>query len=560
MHDEEERPAFRPEFEGLIGSTFGNEPNDKANGKRMSDLYGKVFRYVEEQASWYVWSGKHWRRSKGVEIRAAAHDMSSYMEEIEIFCYEPEDAPPFPNDWNVISSGGTPYKALLGKNGALNKAPVDVMSWASVSAARAEFIGERLSSEQGKGLYQDSLDWIEQSKGSGRIDAAIKEARVRAEFKAKTSDFDTVRTTFVVQNGQFNTKTRRFTPVHRAEDLNTRVCEVVYDPNAHAPLWNAYMEKNQPNRKTRRYIQKLMGYSLSGDSNQKLIAFLFSQVGDTGKSLFLAVMDALFGTGYAVNLATDTLSPRKSGAGGRDPDRHAIRGKRLITASELEAGAAMDESFVKAYTGGDVQSTRSNFETENTRWQPEGLMVVASNHLMKVTFEDSAIWGRIRIIPWKVSFPPGHPDRDEELAQKIINSELSGVLNWVLEGLRLYREEGLVSPTEVALAMDEYRKESDSVEKFLNESFAEGSIEALDFGYCRPTDLYKMARKWGQDCGIAIPTNIRDFNKRLQAMKFRYAPLPASHPHKKREGVGNSRKIQGIHIPDAAKIRFKLSD
>lgn len=554
---EEQWPAFRPEFEGHIGSTFGNEPNDKSNAKRMADLYGAVYRYVEEYGAWRVWSGKHWRKSKEVDIRAAVHDMSSYMEEVESAFYEPDHAPEFPEDWSLSPvEGAKPYKSLMGKRGALTNDPEAVMAWASKSPARAEFIGERLKAEQTDKLFQDMLLWIERSKDSTRISAAIREARARPEFRAKPGDFDTVRETFVVQNGQIDTRTGEFTEGHQPEHLNTRVSPVAYMPGAQARLWRNYLATNLPNPKMRRFVQKLMGYAMSGDGNQKLIAFMYSQLGDTGKSLFLLVMGAVFGIDYSVALADDTLSPRRNGAGGRDPDRHALRGKRLVTASELEPDAPMDERFVKAYTGGDIQSTRSNFETENTRWRPEGLLLVASNHLMQVDFEDEAIWNRIVVIPWTVSFPKGHPDRDDDLADKIIRNELEGVLLWVVQGLKMYRTEGLTPPVEAEVAAAQYREDSDHVNNFIEQFTAEGDLIKEEHGYCRPSDLHKMAREWGKNGGFDIPRKPGEFNDRLQKLKFEYKALPASHPDKARNG--NSRKILGLTIPDSTKIRYKL--
>ena len=61
-------------------------------------------------------------------------------------------------------------------------------------------------------------------------------------------------------------------------------------------------------------------------------------------------------------------------------------------------------------------------------------------------------------------------EKDSELAKKIIADELSGVFNWVLEGLNRLLKQKKFSDCDAALkAVEQYRLESDSVQMFLTE-------------------------------------------------------------------------------------------
>ena len=71
----------------------------------------------------------------------------------------------------------------------------------------------------------------------------------------------------------------------------------------------------------------------------------------------------------------------------------------------------------------------------------------------------------MKIIPFERHF--GEGDRDDGLKTELASPEnLSGILNWCLEGLRLIEETGFDAPPAVQAATDEYRKNSDKIGRF----------------------------------------------------------------------------------------------
>lgn len=523
-----EWPAFHPAFDGHIGTTTGNEPNDKGNGKRMLELYGKVFRKVDAGPTigWRVWTGTHWGLDTSQLVNAAAYDLTDYMECVEVFDYEDNDAPSFPTDWDVMNASGKPYKALLGRYGAFLQAPAQTMSYAAKGSQQADFLGERLAWEQSDNLFQRTLQWIEKCKEGARMREAVRQLEHRDGISVTDEAFDNVRGTFCVQNGEIDTNTLDLVP-HRLEDMNTRISPVRYSSNARAPIWEAYLATNQPDEDTRRYLQKLAGYAMSGDGDQKLIAFLYSREGDTGKSIFLKVIERVLGTTYSATLAEGALSKRRFDNGGRDPDRDAIRGKRFVVSSELAPNEPLDERFVKQLTGGDGVSTRGNYSREgNTRWQPECLVLVATNHLSRINAEDEAIWNRIQVVPWGVAFPKGHPDRDEKLADKILGDggfpgEQEGVLAWIVEGLRMYREEGLFPPDEVVTASMAYRSDADVVQMWMAAAVDDGDLVIGEEAYTpKRRDLYDHIKMWAKDNRSRDVPGLTEFYARLEELGF----------------------------------------
>ena len=114
------------------------------------------------------------------------------------------------------------------------------------------------------------------------------------------------------------------------------------------------------------------------------------------------------------------------------------------------------------------------------------------------------------IIPFKVTIPDH--EQDKELAKKIIKEELSGIFNWVLEGLkRLLSQKNFTSSTEIFKQLEEFKKFSDTVQLFLEDS---GYIKSAH-NYTSIRDLYSAYRIYCVDDGFK-PVNKINFRKRLE--------------------------------------------
>lgn len=95
--------------------------------------------------------------------------------------------------------------------------------------------------------------------------------------------------------------------------------------------------------------------------------------------------------------------------------------------------------------------------------------MINTNYLPTITDDTVFSSGRINVISFDRHFEPQEQDKDlkNRLRDK---QELSGILNWCIEGLQLYRKEGLKPPAAVQTATDIYRTDSDKVGNFINES------------------------------------------------------------------------------------------
>ena len=62
-------------------------------------------------------------------------------------------------------------------------------------------------------------------------------------------------------------------------------------------------------------------------------------------------------------------------------------------------------------------------------------------------------------------------EKNPELAEKL-SEEADGILTWIMQGLAMYRAQGLAEPESVLHATSLCRNEMDSVQRFLSENTA----------------------------------------------------------------------------------------
>lgn len=235
-----------------------------------------------------------------------------------------------------------------------------------------------------------------------------------------------------------------------------------------------------------KFVQKAMGYSLSGDVSEQCMFILWG-TGANGKSTFLNVLQELFGD-YACSTGTENFMKKTSE---QSNDLVRLRGMRLVTTSEAEQGKAISESLIKQITGEDELTARFLYG-EYFSFKPTFKIYMATNHKPRIKGADNGIWRRIKLIPFTVTIPP--EQRDKQLTEKLL-AENSGILNWLLQGYTLWKKEGLIEPDVIKEANEEYRYDMDSIQAFINEVL---NIDASQKWRLPTKDLYDVYLRW---CG-----------------------------------------------------------
>jgi putative DNA primase/helicase len=250
----------------------------------------------------------------------------------------------------------------------------------------------------------------------------------------------------------------------QAERPDTKLGPVVYDPSATCPLWIEFLHMVlNGNANLLSFLKRAFGCCLTGISSDKAMFILYGASGDNGKSTMVEVIQLPLGD-YAMRTPTETFLRKREGAIPNDVAR--LKGARFVWASEGERGSRLSESLIKEMTGGDKLSARF-MRGEFFEFHPEFKLWLATNHKPQIR-GDRALWNRLKLIPFEVTIPKERQKPKHEVME-MFRSELSGILNWALDGCLEWQRNGLGVPQEVIEATREYEAEQDVFAMFLEE-------------------------------------------------------------------------------------------
>lgn len=194
--------------------------------------------------------------------------------------------------------------------------------------------------------------------------------------------------------------------------------------------------------------QALFGSMLWGVPIGRIIAVL-SGVTGSGKSTWLALLSDTLGP-YAATLSSDVLTTRATSdiQFNVENANAQLRGVRLAVMSELPRKRALDPARINELTGGDVLVGRKA-GTDQAASPASHSLCFAVNDLPKVDVQGSpetaqALWRRLRVFRLKAAMP-------EELGRKAQAlrrdpTALGGLLQWLLDGAKTVRNQGLPGP------------------------------------------------------------------------------------------------------------------
>ncbi len=351
--------------------------------------------------------------------------------------------------------------------------------------------------------------WAKSSRSAAKITGMCKLfPHIDSEATKSSKDFNTQRHLLNVANGVLNLRTRELLP-HDPSFMMTRLFGAAYRPEVDCPQFTAFMEAALPDPELRAYVQRALGYSLLGDTDQRAMFMIYGPSG-TGKSTLMETMRAVFGE-YGATAAPGAFRERRESA--PTNDLHNLRARRFVTTSETAETTSFNEDLLKRLTGRDSITSRELYQ-RNQEWTPECVLWLATNHPPKFTSDDDAIWRRAKMIPFLTQFLG--VGQVPDMARTFLVPEADGILNWLLEGLTDYLANGLMEPDEVAQAAEDVRRQTDSASRFLEERTIEGVLVPGDTKRIRVVDLYSMYVEWANQCGER-KLGSRRFNNRVQA-------------------------------------------
>ena len=386
--------------------------NDIGNGNLFADLYKLRARYVPERSKWAVFDGRIWQ-----------FDLGGLA--VMQLCKELSDS---------------------------------LMAYALTitdEKARQEYM--RFLSRWQRRSFRETI---------------LKDAA--SVYPLPFAAFDRNPMLFNCLNGTLSLDNGRFSP-HRPEDYLSKLSGVTYDSDAKCERWERFIDEvMQGDAGKARFLQKALGYALTGDARHECFFILYGPSSRNGKGTTMETFARLMGD-YGKSAKPDTIAQRQTANGsGPSEDIARLIGARFVNVSEPDKKMVLSAALVKTLTGRDTVTAR--FLHENSiEFRPEFKLFINSNYLPQVTDVTLFSSGRVMVIPFERHFRDDEQDRDlkDILAQP---ESLSGILNWALAGLRGVIDEGLNPPGAVRLATDEYRERSDKIGRFVAEVLEENPL------------------------------------------------------------------------------------
>lgn len=337
--------------------------------------------------------------------------------------------------------------------------------------------------------------WAKQSENANKVESTLRIAKNLEPITTVIEDYDTDPMLLACKNVYINlTSGQSMQPDPTLHITKQAGCK--YDPTAICPRWLQFLQEVFVDHDLIQYIQRCVGYLLTGDMREQKIWFCHGS-GANGKTIFYKTITAMLGE-YAqiADFATFDADRRND----KTNDLAALRGARFIAISEINENKSLDEARVKSITGLDEIRCRFLHSNEFV-YKPTFKIWIMLNHLPRIRGTDNGIWRRIQIIPFTQTF--GESEQDGTLLASLHN-ELSGILNWALEGLRLWRDQGLKNPPQsIVDATAIYRKDSDLFSQFLEEECHTDDPQSEVF----QEDLLKAYNVWLQARGMRYTTN-----------------------------------------------------
>jgi putative DNA primase/helicase len=403
---------------------------DLGNAERLVNGYGKIIRYSYDRKRWLTWTGKVWEWDPGDRVVKMA------------------------------------------------------------KAAVRKIYGEAADETDDK-RRKDLVSHAKRSESESRIKAMMELAQSEPGIPVNIVRLDSNPWLLNCRNGTIDLSTGQLR-AHRKEDLLTIILPIKYHPDAECPRWIKFLNfVSQENEKLINYLQRCVGYSLTGITREQCLFFLYGS-GMNGKSTFVSTIFSLLG-GYGLKASISTFMCKDKSGSGPSEGLANLQGKRFVIATETEENQRLAVSLIKDMTGGEPIRADRKYEHE-VEFVPTHKLWLSGNHKPVINDSTYSIWRRLKLVPF-TNVVSGN-EKDAALQDKLLG-ELEGILAWAVQGCLSWQEQGLDEPDAVTDATSGYREEMDVIGEFISDC----CILDPDTSVPKP-EFYKAYQSWAQENGM----------------------------------------------------------
>jgi putative DNA primase/helicase len=334
-----------------------------------------------------------------------------------------------------------------------------------------------------------------------------------------------------VANGLLRLDGRELLP-HSPSYFNSTAVPFAYDPEAPSPAaWLAFLSELWPgDPDSIAALQEYMGYVVSGRLDYHKILLI---VGPTrgGKGTIARILGKLIGP---ANVAGPTLSSLS-----HDFGMAPLIGKGLAVISDARLDASRDSSVVVerllAISGEDTITVNRKYREQWTGKLSTRFLII-SNELPRLGDASATIANRFVVLLLRESWL----NREDHALEDRLSAELSGILNWALDGLdRLVAQDRFTRPASTDEAITALQDLASPVAAFVREQCVTGPTHEV------PIDVVFGAWKAWAEVNGNRSGNVQTFGRNLRAV------VPGMRAGRPRDGEDRVRVYRGIGLRDA---------
>lgn len=271
---------------------------DCGNAERLVEQHGESIVFCRARDQWLVWNAQRWVADPGAVVQLAKKAVRSMRLERRNLEYEADQ---YPDRWGAL------------------RAQADALS-----------------------------KWATRSEGAPRIAAMIRLAKSDPRVTAGPETFDQDPWLLNVMNGTIDLHSARLQQ-HKPKDFLTKMADTHYKVGDRCDRWLRFLDEVfEPHPEMIAYLQRAIGYSLTGDVREECV-FVLVGTGRNGKGTLIDVLHHLLGDYGGVAEIETFLTSR--GSAMRE-DIADMRGRRFISSQEPTLTGTFAESTLKWLSGG----------------------------------------------------------------------------------------------------------------------------------------------------------------------------------------------------------------
>ena len=450
----------------LPNFTYEDMQKYKADGIGTAHFFAHLvkpsLRYAPEEKAFYIYNGIFWEQDTPKDNHLAGRILMTFVSIAQPLI--PPPPPGKPKDWT----------------------------------------DEEKEEENINGAYRSFYSYLGNATGRENV---LKD--VRKLLLLKRNRFDSQPYLLNCRNGTYNLETGELQP-HKATDYLTKCVNADYDPNAENERFTRFIDEIcEGNEQQKKALQTALGYTLIGTTPEECLFIALGKSTRNGKgTLFDLVLDTL--GDYGAQMDFDTISRSGAKDGSRaTPDLARLVGVRYVLVNEPQKGVCFNEGLVKQMTGSDTITARPLYGAP-FEYKPAYTIFIASNNLPSITDDTLFQSDRIKLL---------HTKLKQTLRQ---GNGREAVLKWLIDGYRLYRENGLSVTDESRGVLGQYQAENDYIQQYLDERLDLGET----YGRIRLTEVQRDYNDWCRDVNVR-PLGKKAFTEEL--IKHRVTILTSNH-------------------------------